>query len=374
MASDDGCLCCGNLGAARNERQVSQMIDQQLHAEAVDRGRLGEKFILVIGFQQSASASFVSTVQMLYKTDAFPNEDQTDLKRNIRRTTVQCMVSLLAGMRSLDIDFENPETGASADKVLGIDVEKLEEVSAEHAESLRVLWNDSAVQRCFTLNWQEFGLLSSAGYFFNSVERISQPDYAPSDSDRMKLSQCFSSVPVIEFLLEIEHCVLAFACIGKLKRKHFHCFEHARAVLLLASAGGYNVGGETSDNGAELDGILQRVKYVTQSPCFRHADIHIILTDKDILSDNVKHCQQRDYSAGVSRSEEGHVDAAITRIRTMFGEACRKADQGQDREDVFFHCINATEADEVRRVILSVRDTILLTNRWLYKCLADGLT
>ena len=47
------------------------------------------------------------------------------------------------------------------------------------------LWNDAGLQECVSRS-REFHLNDSAPYYLNSLERISQPEYIPTQDDVLR--------------------------------------------------------------------------------------------------------------------------------------------------------------------------------------------
>lgn len=50
---------------------------------------------------------------------------------------------------------------------------------------MKKLWQDAGVQTCFSRS-REFQLNDSAAYYLNALDRISQPNYIPSQQDVLR--------------------------------------------------------------------------------------------------------------------------------------------------------------------------------------------
>lgn len=50
---------------------------------------------------------------------------------------------------------------------------------------MKHLWRDAGVQNCFSRS-REYQLNDSAAYYLNSLDRISQPDYLPTQQDVLR--------------------------------------------------------------------------------------------------------------------------------------------------------------------------------------------
>ena len=56
---------------------------------------------------------------------------------------------------------------------------------ADIADSIKLLWRDGGVLQCFDRS-REYQLNDSAKYYFDAVDRISSPDYSPTDQDVLR--------------------------------------------------------------------------------------------------------------------------------------------------------------------------------------------
>lgn len=50
---------------------------------------------------------------------------------------------------------------------------------------MKHLWRDAGVQHCFSRS-REYQLNDSASYYLNSLDRIAQPDYIPTQQDVLR--------------------------------------------------------------------------------------------------------------------------------------------------------------------------------------------
>lgn len=59
------------------------------------------------------------------------------------------------------------------------------ELSVELASIMKALWRDPGVQACFARS-REYQLNDSAAYYLNSLDRISNPEYVPTQQDVLR--------------------------------------------------------------------------------------------------------------------------------------------------------------------------------------------
>ncbi|KAG1240401.1 hypothetical protein G6F68_017699 [Rhizopus microsporus] len=103
---------------------------------------------------------------------------------------MQSMIVTLEAMDSLGISFRNPQNQLHKKLVLEAPPQT-DYLGSELVDAIYSLWGDPGVQECVS-RANEFQLNDSARYYFDSILRIGQPSYMPSDQDVLR-SQCLMS-------------------------------------------------------------------------------------------------------------------------------------------------------------------------------------
>jgi guanine nucleotide-binding protein G(i) subunit alpha len=108
------------------------------------------------------------------------------------------------------------------------------------AESIKLLWADAGVQSCFDRS-REYQLNDSAKYYFDSVARISTPDYSPSDQDVLRSR--VKTTGITETKFQVGDLVYRMFDVGgqrSERKKWIHCFDSVTAIIFLVAISAYD--------------------------------------------------------------------------------------------------------------------------------------
>ncbi|XP_077864648.1 guanine nucleotide-binding protein G(q) subunit alpha-like [Saccoglossus kowalevskii] len=151
--------------AAKEAAARSHNIDVELDQEREKRQR--EIQLLTLGSAGSGKSTFCKQLRLLYG-DGYPSSErlkfQTQVYQNIRRAVKALVIS----MKTLEINFENPENEfLSDDLVLGdskdlmsghccgglhiTDCKDCKPIGKEEREKIVSVWRDQGIQQCYTL-------------------------------------------------------------------------------------------------------------------------------------------------------------------------------------------------------------------------------
>nr|P43151.1 RecName: Full=Putative guanine nucleotide-binding protein subunit alpha [Leishmania donovani]AAA50285.1 G protein alpha subunit [Leishmania donovani] len=84
-------------------------------------------------------------------------------------------------------------------------------LTAELAQDIKALWADPGIQNTFQRS-SEFQLNDSAAYYFDSIDRISQPLYLPSENDVLRSRT--KTTGIIETVFEIQNSTFRMVDVG----------------------------------------------------------------------------------------------------------------------------------------------------------------
>ncbi|MCJ1265296.1 Guanine nucleotide-binding protein alpha-1 subunit [Lobaria immixta] len=108
------------------------------------------------------------------------------------------------------------------------------------ALAIRALWSDSGVREYFK-RWERRQWVTSCSYYFDSINRIALPDYAPTDQDILRIwvnTICYTSTD-----FTIENLTWRVFDVGGLRserKKWVHVFEDVAVLIYLVDISAYD--------------------------------------------------------------------------------------------------------------------------------------
>ena len=108
------------------------------------------------------------------------------------------------------------------------------------ADAVRNLWRDPAVQEAVRRS-REFQLNDSAVYYFNSIDRMAQANYMPTDQDILRSRVKTTGITETTFKVgELTYKLFDVGGQRSERKKWIHCFENVTALVFLVSLSEYD--------------------------------------------------------------------------------------------------------------------------------------
>ena len=143
-------------------------------------------------------------------------------------------------MPQLDIQL-SPNNDARRSMVLGVAGQiEGDYLPSDIADSIRGLWQDPGVREAVSRS-REFQLNDSAVYYFNMIDRMSSPDYMPTDQDILRSRVKTTGITETTFKVgELTYKLFDVGGQRSERKKWIHCFENVTALVFLVSLSEYD--------------------------------------------------------------------------------------------------------------------------------------
>uniref|UniRef100_A0A915AS55 Uncharacterized protein n=1 Tax=Parascaris univalens TaxID=6257 RepID=A0A915AS55_PARUN len=147
---------------------------------------------------------FLQILQIILHSNGFTEDEINERKAVVYNNTVTSIVAILRAMDNvLHIQLEDPEK--EAEKALVYRVvevgDESEPFTDEVANAIVSLWNDKGVRKAYDMR-SEYQLNDSAKYFLDSVTRIHEPGYRPSEQDILYSRVATTGVVEVKFKIK----------------------------------------------------------------------------------------------------------------------------------------------------------------------------
>ncbi|PIC26776.1 hypothetical protein B9Z55_019250 [Caenorhabditis nigoni] len=312
--------------------------------------------LLLLGAGESGKSTVLKQMRIIHNSGFSQEESMT--KRNVVcANTIQAMGALIDGMRQLRIDFVN--------RICNAHEKLIRETLSENTEynpfndamytALSDLWADKGIQSAYGKR-ELFYLADSAKYFFDSLARINEPNYIPTENDILHTR--VPTMGVIEVKFQMKGKVFRVFDVGgqrSQRKKWIHCFDDAKALIYVASLSEYDQVLLEDNTTNRMQESLQLFKQVVNNKYFVNTSVILFLNKVDLFEEKIiikKRSLTIAFDAYTGPQED--VEAAITFIDSKYRAMADNKDK-----NIYVHKTCATDTHQVQYVLDAVLDTIL---------------
>uniref|UniRef100_A0A3Q2CQ64 Guanine nucleotide binding protein (G protein), alpha 15 (Gq class), tandem duplicate 1 n=1 Tax=Cyprinodon variegatus TaxID=28743 RepID=A0A3Q2CQ64_CYPVA len=308
------------------------------------------------GTGESGKTTFIRQMKIIHGR-GFSEEERKSFAKCIYQNIFTAIKAMTGAMTTLRIPYANPENELA--KWLQ-DVNTLHIIHLERAyvDAIRRLWLDGGIRICYSRRC-EYQLLDSTEYYLSNLERISAHDYIPTEQDVLRVR--FPTTGIHDYSFTIKNITLRIVDVGGQKserRKWIHCFENVTSLIFLASLSEYDQVLEERESINRMDESLALFYTTIHSAWFQNTSIILFLNKTDILEDKIKTSDLNKYFP-VFTGEKRNAEQAKQYILKMYEQrAVNKETRAWKTLYPHFTC--ATDTNNIRKVFIDIRDTVLL--------------
>ncbi|PVV04423.1 hypothetical protein BB560_001078 [Smittium megazygosporum] len=337
-----------------NEGQiVNDEIENQLKKEKANLRN--EVKMLLLGAGESGKSTIIKQMKLIYD-NGYTREERESYREIIFSNTVQSIHVLMEAMGYLDIPLSDQTHERYVTTVMESSPQIDSEVfPAELAEAIKILWSDPDVQYCYSRS-SEYQLNDSAKYYFDSIDRLSQPDYIPTNQDVLKSRVKTTGINETTFKVgELVYKMLDVGGQRSERKKWIHCFENVTAILFLVAISEYDQVLIEDEAVNRMQEALTLFDSICNSRWFSKTSIILFLNKMDIFREKLpksplnKHFP--DYTGDNSVEDAG--DYILKRFVSL---------NQSDTKQIYTHFTCATDTNQIKFVMAAVNDIIVQSN------------
>ncbi|KAK5581590.1 hypothetical protein ACTA71_008904 [Dictyostelium dimigraforme] len=246
----------------------------------------GEIKLLLLGAGESGKSTIAKQMKIIH-LNGFNDEEKSSYKTIIYNNTVGSMRVLVNAAEELKIGISenNKEAASRISNDLGDHFNGV--LTAELAQDIKALWADPGIQNTFQRS-SEFQLNDSAAYYFDSIDRISQPSYLPSENDVLRSRT--KTTGIIETVFEIQNSTFRMVDVGgqrSERKKWMHCFQEVTAVIFCVALSEYDLKLYEDDTTNRMQESLKLFKEICNTKWFANTAMILFLNKRDIFSEKI---------------------------------------------------------------------------------------
>ncbi|CAG8433736.1 10428_t:CDS:2 [Diversispora eburnea] len=229
--------CCMSQEEQEGKRK-NEEIENQIKKDKLSMRN--EIKMLLLGAGESGKSTILKQMKLIHDGGYSP-EERESFKEIIFSNTVQSMRVILEAMEVMNIPFDSEEIQKHATIILNLP----NQIEGDHLPqdvslAIKTLWRDSSVQQCFSRS-REYQLNDSAKYYFDSIDRISQADYFPTDQDVLRSRVKTTGITETTFFIgELTYRMFDVGGQRSERKKWIHCFENVTAIVFLVAISEYD--------------------------------------------------------------------------------------------------------------------------------------
>uniref|UniRef100_A0A9J2PUL3 Uncharacterized protein n=1 Tax=Ascaris lumbricoides TaxID=6252 RepID=A0A9J2PUL3_ASCLU len=366
------------MGSCQSQEAQEQMarnkaIEKQLNQDK----RAGSSIVklLLLGAGECGKSTVLKQMQILH-SNGFTEDEINERKAVVYNNTVTSIVAILRAMDNvLHIQLEDPEKEIiisagvisltlsdliKAEKALVYRVvevgDESEPFTDEVANAIVSLWNDKGVRKAYDMR-SEYQLNDSAKYFLDSVMRIHEPGYRPTEQDILYSRVATTGVVEVKFKIkELDFRVFDVGGQRSERRKWIHCFDNVESIIFITAISEYDQVLFEDETTNRMIESMQLFSSICNSTWFLSTAMILFLNKKDLFMEKIQRVNITtafpDYEGGQNYEE------AVNYIKLKFSEL----NLNPDKKTIYMHETCATDTNQVQLVITSVIDTIIQKN------------
>ncbi|CAK5084596.1 unnamed protein product [Meloidogyne enterolobii] len=209
----------------REQLSKNKAIEKQLTSDR--RAASSIIKLLLLGAGECGKSTVLKQMQILH-SNGFTEEEINERKAVVYSNTVTSMAAIL---KAMDNVLHMPMDDASKERDRNLIFRAIENgeenlpFTDPIAKALQNLWGDKAVKKAYEMR-SEYQLNDSAKYFLDSVSRIHEPGYRPTEQDILYSRVATTGVVEVKFIIKgnMEFRVFDVGGQRSERRKWIHCF------------------------------------------------------------------------------------------------------------------------------------------------------
>ncbi|VDN58892.1 unnamed protein product [Dracunculus medinensis] len=349
------------MGSCQSQEAQDQLArNKQIEKQLNQDKRAGSSIVklLLLGAGECGKSTVLKQMQILH-SNGFTEDEINERKAVIYNNTTTSICAILRAMDNiLHITLEDPEK--ETDKALIYRVIEAGDESLpftdELAKAIVSLWNDKGVKKAYDMR-SEYQLNDSAKYFLDSVMRIHEPGYRPTEQDILYSRVATTGVVEVKFKIkELDFRVFDVGGQRSERRKWIHCFDNVESIIFITAVSEYDQVLFEDETTNRMIESMQLFSSICNSTWFLATAMILFLNKKDLFSEKI---QRVNITTAFPDYEGGqNYDEAISYIKLKFSEL----NQNPDKKTIYMHETCATDTNQVQLVITSVIDTIIQKN------------
>ncbi|KAI8886602.1 guanine nucleotide binding protein, alpha subunit [Backusella circina FSU 941] len=346
--------CCSSVEASHQDlgKLRDQEIDEQIKK---DRHKMGNEVkLLLLGAGESGKSTLLKQMRIIHE-GGFPDEEKLSYREVVFSNMIESMRIIIEEMIKLKISIDDPDNEDAFDLINSLpeQVECSYDLPEEICSAMRDLWQDEGVKACYKRR-NEYQLNDTAAYYFDAMDRIFDPDFAPNDQDILCARVKTTGITETRFTVgELTYRMVDVGGQRSERKKWIHCFEEVTAIIFMVAISEYDQVLFEDEKVNRMGESITLFQSICDMPWFKKTSTILFMNKTDIFKKKLKKSPLKDYFPDYKGGD--NYETACRFLMEQFQQITIKhADKR-----IYTHFTCATDTKQIRFVMSAVNDIII---------------
>eukprot|EP01135_Chromosphaera_perkinsii_P003515 Nk52_evm15s246 gene=Nk52_evmTU15s246 len=344
------------MGCCQSEvDEAAKSVNEQINRELKKQKKMldNELRLLLLGAGESGKSTIVKQMRIIHN-HGYSQAEKMQMVPSIYANLLNSIKAIAKAMVVMGIPLASgPSATAAFEYVMGAQEEHDFEYNDVFFDNVKLLWQDEGVRACFKRS-NEYQLIDSAEYFFESIDTLRKSDYVPSDQDILRLRVVTSGIFEIKF--SVNDVVFHMFDVGgqrSERRKWIQCFGDVTGIIFVVATSGYDMVLREDSTQNRLQESLELFGSIWKNRWLETVSVVLFLNKIDLLEKKLRTSDMGKYFSDYTGGND--LEAAKMFIEHRFFQIGKPTEYKR----VYAHFTVATDTENVKRVFEAVKDIIL---------------
>ncbi|EFA82892.1 G-protein subunit alpha 6 [Heterostelium album PN500] len=338
-----------NCVARRTEElKISIDIDKELRHD--ERRMKKDIQILLLGAGECGKSTIFKQLKILQDNGKWTEKELLEFRNSIYVNITSQLLVLILAAEQLNISI-SPDLNEAIERIKNRQ-HLTDEWNDQVSEDAQKIWADPGIKKTYERRDRDFQLNDSAKYFFDNLQRISDPKYLPTPQDALRSRVMTKGIVEAEVVFDgISMKIIDVGGQRSQRRKWIHCFDGVSAVIFVASLSEYDqMCREVAVN--RLDESINLFSEICNSQWFVETPMILFLNKKDLFIEKLQRVPFNTYDKNYT-GDNSYNDVSNF-IKKKFVSTMRNI-----QKDVYTHLTIAIDTQNIDFVFKAVKEILL---------------
>jgi guanine nucleotide-binding protein G(i) subunit alpha len=335
-------------------KRINDEIERRLQKDREQN--MTEVKMLLLGAGESGKSTILKQMKLINE-GGYTERELKYFRGIINNNIISSIKTLVTARDRLQIPFSNPQSEQYSQIIRNApDQVNSEPLDPDIVAAIKNLWAEDAITQVFKRAGSEFHLIDSAKYYLDSIDRISQTSYQPTDQDVLRSRS--KTTGIVETKFHVDKLTYRMFDVGgqrSERKKWIHCFENVHAILFLVAVSEYDEKLIEDESVNRMQEALTLFDSICNSRWFVKTSIILFLNKIDIFREKITQIPIDDFFEDYEGGPD--FDSAIEYFRERFVSLNQN-----ENKTIYTHNTCATDTTQIRFVMNAVYDIIVKEN------------
>jgi len=306
--------------------------------------------LLLLGAGESGKSTIAKQVKLIHLSHSFSEPEVLQYRVTIYENVVTSMQTLIQAC--IDWDYEFSKEGKESTYLIqNTTPDALKD--ADVVEAVRFLWQKEKAIKDAWKRANEIKIIESASYYFDAIDRISDPQYKPTTDDILRAR--VKTTGIVETAFKLQGHEFRLVDVGgqrSERRKWLHCFQDVTAIIFCVSMSEYDQMLYEDSTVRRTEESMKLFEEICNSKWFGEVDIILFLNKYDLFREKIQVSDMKqafpDYDGGLD----------LKKAREFITNKYLSLNHN-DSKKIYHHITTATNTENIREVFADVTNIII---------------